>query len=206
MTEELIKDISITLSSINEIISRSPALISNDLDKINNSLILIGNNIQEYQFQLTNQPWFQFIIGSVVTLFATTMYEYASSRRKRLKEIYDFFVVQHAFYEPIDLFKKGRMTSYASTTHKDGQTIKNPEKPMGEKMLIEFREHIKWWRYPKGRLWYLLRKYDHAISNIPDISDEKTIKETKEYKKAQKVFDKLRDHIYRATGENQWTA
>ena len=62
--------------------------ISLDLNNIKDSLDLINTNLNTYYSSITNQPWFHFIIGSIVTFFATWLFEKIKSHRDQKQYLY----------------------------------------------------------------------------------------------------------------------
>ncbi len=180
--------------------------IASQLGDINSSIDKLNNNFITFQSSLVNQPWFQFVIGSLVTLFVTFVYEWRKERKKSFEHWYKVLTEQHVFYTPNNLIDRARMTSFAGTTMRDGIVTETQEKPLSEKSVIALRSYIGWWKIPKGRLWYLFRKYEKNLSMIPDISNLNELRETKEHKRTVATYEKIKKQLFKVTGENEWTA
>ncbi len=58
------------------------------MNKINSTLGHINSNFVNYQSTITNQPWFQFIVGSAVTFFATWLFDKIKSSQSHRQYLY----------------------------------------------------------------------------------------------------------------------
>ena len=176
------------------------------LNQIAKGVDSLNTNFNTYQSNFTNQPWFQFLLGSLVTFLVTWLYDYKKLRAKELESWYEHLTDQYVFHTPDALLEIALMTSYASTSTTNGIITITLEKPIAERMVIRLRSELKWWNLPHGQLRYLFYQYEKSLSNIPDINSRRLIEESKEYNKSLKRYEKLKLHIFRVTGENQWTA
>jgi len=177
------------------------------------SLNLIAGNIKQliailqvtYQVHWWNTQWFSAVIAVIATLAVSSANNYHNNRKRRLYEFYGWFMKQQVFINTESLLQMGRMTTYGGTLTKDGITTQIPEKPIGEKMVIELRSKFKYWQLPIGSIRSLFKKYEKLIYKIPN-SNLSEIKATKEYLEAEETFSKIYDTAKRKTGENEWTA
>lgn len=94
MWEQLIqqlKNINYSVLHIDNLIqnySENPQVLLYHINQIDASLKELSTNFTAYQSKITNQPWFQFIIGSLVTLTATFIFEYFKDRRSKKEYLY----------------------------------------------------------------------------------------------------------------------
>ncbi len=72
-------------------------------------------------------------------------------------------------------------------------------------MVIGLRSHIKYWYEPFSKIRFLISWYEKSLWSIKEGTIEE-IKEQKEYKEAEKRFQKIMDLVYKKTGENEWTS
>jgi len=91
---------------------------------------------------------------------------------------------------------------YASTFTQNGKTTVYPEKAIGKKMVIELRKHTKYWKLPFCSIRHLLFTYEKVIKKIPDLKEYSEIEKTDEYKKVDKIFNKIVKKLEKKTGED----
>jgi hypothetical protein len=184
-------------------ISTNSNQIANNLQEINNTLLTLNRDLINYQNSFINQPWFSFIIGSLVTFTATFIYEYMRKRNERLNKIYKYLAEQYVFHDPDSLLKEAGITSTGYTQTVGGITTVIPEKTFSKKMRVYLWEHTNWANFPKGYLWYLYKTYDKKLSLIVDKKTYNEIKDSPEYRDTNKFFNKLKRHIFRISGESR---
>ena len=152
-----------------------------------------------------NTQWFAAMIGAVAALVVTHFISFYSNRKKILREFYQTLAEKSHNVSLDSLLTMAMITRYGHTLTKDGKTTVIPEKPLGERIVIELRKRCKFWNLPMCLLRHNFYNYEKTLSKLPDLSRLELI-ETKEYKIAESCFEKITDVIEKKTGESSWTA
>jgi hypothetical protein len=116
-------------------------------------------------------------------------------RKESLEKIYEWIAKQNVFWNPRSLYKEASNTGYAD----------NPMKLLGEKMVIELRRQVKYWKYPDIRLRRLFKRYEKVVLEFNNCDYTKKDQVNQYLKKAEQVFVNITGRVYEKTGENQWT-
>jgi hypothetical protein len=178
-----------------------------------NSLNSISENVKELsgvikninQIHWWNTQWFSALVGAVSAIVITAIFEGWKNRKNKLEEFYSWFLGQYSFSSPSSLLSVAGHTSYACTVTENGKTTTIPEKAIAEKMVIEYRRHVKHWYLPFSEVRHWLTIYEKMLTKIPDLKGYPEIKNSKEYLEAEIFFNKIIEKIKNKTGENDWT-
>lgn len=85
--------------------------IGSQVSKINDSLIKLNQDFVSYQSSITNQPWFQFVIGSIVTFIAAYLYGYIKDKKDDKKATKrHLYYLQRLIVDQINLLIDTRCT------------------------------------------------------------------------------------------------
>lgn len=154
--------------------------------------VLIQNNSRSFW----NTQWFAALIGAISALSITFLKEVVEKRSRRMNEIYNW-LMGNKWALSLDSFVD-------SATH---TSYSKPDKPIGEKVVIELRRHCKYWRFPLSKVRYLFQKYEKALWKLPNLPnrEREKIKNSDEYVVAEKLFRKISELVEKKTGENWWT-
>lgn len=174
-------------------------------------LIILNQNVHNLSETISHKSFwdsqlFAAILGSssaVIVLLVQSFLKWRVKRNQRLDEIYNSMAEQLGFYSPEVLYRKAANTIYQSTTKdKNGNIIREiPEKPLGEKMVIELRSNIKYWRFPNSKIRRLFGQYEKSLRAINHINND----DQEQLSQANKFFEKLQQLSFQKTGENEWT-
>src|SRR4030043_1843147 len=136
--------------------------ILKQMQEMNNNISELTNIIQTSQ-SFWNSQLFAAIIGAssaIMVLLIKQLWNWKQKRKDALEKIYKWIAEQNDFWNPRSLFDEASRTGYGCTTRDDvtGGTTNIPEKTLGEKMVIELRSHVKYWKYPSHWLRKLFKK------------------------------------------------
>lgn len=170
--------------------------VAKELHTIALNLEQIGVLLQRNVNNFWDTQWFAALIGAVGTLSVILLKEVLEKRSHRMSEIYDSLMEDKRVLTPDSLVDMATSTSYST-----------PDKPTGEKTVIEFRSYCKYWRYPLSMIRYLLGKYEEVLWKLPNLpnGEREEVKNSDEYAKAEKLFGRISELIEKKTGENEWT-
>ncbi len=180
-------------------------------------LMLLNNNISALTEatigakSFWNSQLFAAILGAssaVLVVLLQSLLKWRKERNERLERIYLWAAEQIDFYSPKQLFGTARSTCFASVTkNKEGEVIKStPEKPVGEKMLIELKEHVKYWNFPHSRIRRLFTKYDQSLLDFNQVKEPAEESDYEIYFLASnEIFNQIQELAFQVTGENEWT-
>lgn len=185
-------------------------------DEIVNQLIVLNSNLSEITELLKNKSFwdsqlFAAMLGASSAVFVVIFQIFLSWRKKRskkLREIYQWAAEQIDFHTPNDLFKEANNTSYGPVTkNKDGKIIdRTPEKQVGEKMVLELKNRVKYWNFPHSKIRKLFIKYEKSLSQFDQVNDPIDKKGYEKYfKESEKIFQQIKKLSFKMTGENEWT-
>lgn len=174
------------------------------------SIEALSQSIQNLTVALHYQPfwnsnWFAALIGALSAIVVTSVIDDVRKRRLKLREFYAWIMEQGTFSSPSALLHVARITMYGHTFTKNGVSTEVPEKPLGEKMVIELRKHTKYWLFPYSRIRLLFHSYERTLQKIPADESAKTVESNLIYKEAEEIFNKIMRLAERKTGDNQWT-
>ncbi len=88
---EQLKNLSYLLSRTQNSIQHYLSNVNNvsfELNQIKNSIDGIDYSFNLYQSKIINQPWFSFVIGALVTLVATYLFDYIKNRKEQKQYLY----------------------------------------------------------------------------------------------------------------------
>lgn len=182
--------------------------IVNQLQQINENLTILNKAISSQSFW--NSQLFAAIIGAssaIIVLLIQQFWNWHLKRKEKLGEIYKWIAEQYKFWDPDSLFKNASSTIYECmhTNHVTGKTDIIPEKLLGEKMVIEFRSHVKYWTFPSCWLRRSFEKYENSLLdfNNCDKNDRNNLNIL--FSRSESVLNKIKDNSFKKTGENEWT-
>ena len=179
-------------------------------------LVLLNKNVSNLTEVIGNQSFwnsqlFAAILGAssaILVLLIQSILKWRKGRSQRLEKIYLWAAEQIDFHSPEQLFASARNTSFASVTkNKDAEMIrKTPEKPIGEKMVINLKDHVKYWKFPNSKIKRLFTKYEKSLLDFNSVDDgaEKTDYEN-QFSASNTIFQQIKDLAFKVTGENEWT-
>ena len=181
-----------------------------------NQLKLLNENIKNLTDAIAHQSFwdsqlFAATLGAssvLVVLIVQQVMDWRNKRNQRLEKIYTWMSEQIDFFDPKCLFKQASSTSYQCTVNdnKTGKIIeKIPEKPIGEKMVIELRTNVKYWRFPSFKLSCLFKRYEKSLLEFNEACDINQVELAKYFSKSNELFEKLKKLAFDKTGENEWT-
>ncbi len=176
-----------------------------DIQPIVDSLNAINSTLQKSSGAFWNSQLFAALIGAVSATIIGVLINIISNRRSRLKELYDNLMDRISWYSPDSLMNTARITSYGHSSVRDGVTTIIPEKTNAEKIVIELRRRGKYWKWPICRVKFLFRRYEQALSKLPDSATVTEVKASDEYKAADFIYKRILELVQDKTGENQWT-
>jgi hypothetical protein len=177
------------------------------VEQLNN----INATLSQIQMALANPPFWQSNIfaaiigfsGGILVFILDLLVRAFDTRKVHLRKIYDWFLTQFVFFSPQSLVDLARMHIYASTLTRNGVTTQIPEKPLAEKMVIEFKKRIKYQTFPKfSQIKNLLGQYEKELSKFPEYGDAQM---EAHLKSADAIYDQIKTLIYKETGENEFT-
>ena len=167
------------------------------LHTINDTLSELVKAVQSSQ-SFWNSQLFAAILGAsaaISVVMIQQLWNWRKNIKERLEKIYKWITEQNAFWSPQSLYNQASQTSYAC----------NPDKLLGEKMVIELRRHVKYWKYPDIRLRNLFKRYEKLLLQFNSCDCSKADSVSKYLAEADAVFTKITERVYKKTGENQWT-
>lgn len=181
------------------ILSYMRILNETDIDNLAKQLQLLNNNMSILIETIGSQSFwnsqlFAAIIGAssaIAVLLIQQLWNLKNNRKNRMDKIYKWICAQYGFWAPRSLFENASNTSYSGT-----------EKPIGEKMVIDLRSHVKYWRYPNYRLRRYFKEYEHSLLSFNVCSDKNY---EKYFSNSELIFEKIKDIAFKKTGENEWT-
>jgi len=80
-----------------------------------------------------------------------------------------------------------------------------PEKPLGEKMVIELRRDLKWWREANRELTKMFREYEKRLKDFDALTDVDKEEEARLIERANKQYEKIDKYAFKVTGDNEYT-
>jgi len=184
-------------------------------DEFITQLIVLNENLQNLTEALSHQSFwnsqlFAAILGAssaIIVLFVHLILKWRTKRNQRLEGIYNWMAEQIDFFDPKSLYKEASRTTYKSITKdKTGKVLnETPEKPIGDKMVIELRGHVKYWRFPSLKLRRLFKKYEESLLEFNNVNNGDPEKYKQKSYSSNKLFEKLKNLSFKKTGENEWT-
>ncbi len=182
------------------------AVIISHLDAVNSNLSSIASTISKKSF--FDSQAFGAIVGASSALFIFFLEKIISFCRKRItqnRKLY-FELAEHGdIFSPRNLRERGGMTMYGHTKKDREGTTVVPEKPLGEKMLIQLRRVVKYWDYRNYWLRRMFKKYSKIIKSFDETSDRDSDEGKKNMKRAELMHTKIMRYVYRKTGEDEWS-
>lgn len=179
------------------------------LNGINRNLTLIVEQLSNQSF--LDSQWFAALIGAGSAIFIFSIEKAFSWRKREYEKLLDYckwLNEQWIFRAPDALLHAARSTVYGyeernSTT---GEVKVCPEKPLGEKMVIELRRDLKWWRQPNKKLHRYFKKYEQALNMFGQLQKDDQEQEKLFVDQALVYFNKIDNYAYKVTGDNEHTA
>jgi len=145
--------------------------------------------------------------AAIGVLLLQQTWGWLEKRNQRIDEIYDWVVKQHDFFAPKNLYKNAVNHTYGGTWSDGltGRTRKIPNKPLGEKMVIELGRKTKHTTWPRCKLRRLLGRYEKSVVLFDDC-DPKNRDELNHYLDiAEKAYEPIVNEVYKKKGVNEWT-
>ncbi|MGZ8227639.1 MAG: hypothetical protein ACXWT3_13535 [Methylococcaceae bacterium] len=179
------------------------------LNEINTNLSIIAQSLANDSF--INSQWFSALIGAGSAIFIVIIEKYISWRKRENERLLDFckwLNEQWPFRSPDTLLKAARSTVYGheERNSKTGEVKVVPEKPLGEKMVIELRRDLKWWREPNRTLNKYFKKYEELLSKFDQLHEADSTLEKQLIDEAMKYYEKIDAYAFKVTGDNEHTA
>lgn len=182
--------------------------IANELHTISQTLIELSNTIGKKSFWESNV--FSAIIGAasaiIITAVISINHWLKNKRRVELKETI-WFAENYVFYKPIDLWKKASHTAYGGKLHDGftGETESIPDKTINEKIVLELRRKIKWWKLKTP--W--LRRMFSKLQKELELVDLKAAKSPQEIiqalQRATDIYELAKSKAYKIHKEDWYT-
>jgi len=166
--------------------------ISRQIYNINITLRHLTKVIDAQSFW--NSQLFAAILGAFSAIVIQQGLTWLHKRKESLDKTYRWVAEQHVFWSPDSLLNSAENTSYGS-----------PDKPLGEKMIIDLRSHVKYWRYPYSKIKKQFAKYEKSLHRFNDFGG--TGMPTKEdcLKISNSYFESIKNISFKKSGENEWT-
>jgi hypothetical protein len=177
------------------------------LENININLGYIGKILSEKSF--LDSPLFAAMVGVGSTIFIFALgriMNFFKSRTQENKELYFSLAEKNNFLSPSSIYEDARHRQYGGTTkYPDGTTIIEPEKLIGERMLIQFRRSVKYWNFRHFWLRRWFKKYANLLKRFDKYTDQDHRGFKENMKRAERVHGKIMTYVYKKTGEDQWS-
>jgi hypothetical protein len=164
---------------------------------INDTLSELVKAVQSSQ-SFWNSQLFAAILGASAAISVVMIQQLWNWRKniiERLEKTYEWIAEQNGFWNPKALYNEASRTSY----------VCKPDKLLGEKMVIELRRRVKYWKYPDIRLRRLFKRYEKLLLQFNSCDCSKADNVSEHLAKANVVFTEITHRAYKRTGENQWT-
>lgn len=183
--------------------------IADALNQINDSLSSISTILSSTN--IWDSLWFSAMIGAgaAIAVFSTEKYfSWKKRHNKDLLEYCKWLNEQWIFRAPDGLLDAARSTTYGHEERNTttGERKVTPEKPLGEKMVIELRRDLKWWREPNYWLRRIFKKYEKELQKFDVLENEDKEEEKRLLASAAVYFEKIDRYAYKITGDNEDTA
>ncbi len=177
------------------------------LSEINKSIVSLTKEISSRSFW--NSQLFAAIIGAsaaILVFIITQIIQYCRKSAERHEEYCLWLTKNYIFYRPESLLKEAKHTGYGGTTTNPftGQKKVTPDKPLGEKMIIELRRGTKYWRKSSLKIKRKFKKYEEKLLKFNTAKNKSELIECLE--SANTIFEEIKTMAFKHTGENQWTA
>jgi hypothetical protein len=181
---------------------------SQELRLIGQKLSELVNIIQKRSFW--DSPLCAALIGAaaaVSVFIGEKIWNLWLERAERMKGIYRFIAGQSTFWSPRSLFSEASHTQYAGTSFNGitGKTEQRPEKPLGEKMIIELQRRSGYRSFIGLSLKRLFRQYEKSLLRFNNCRALKGEEPDKYMECSKPYFDRIVKLAYRKTGLNEWT-
>ena len=150
------------------------------------------------------------IIGAGSAILIVIM-QYLWKRHKQQKEeldkIYSWIVESYNFWTPDSLLTLASEISYGGTTtdNLSGEKRIIPEKPLGEKMVIELRKHVKYWQFPSWILKWYFKKYEKSLRLFNTVDPHSNDEFRSNLLFSESIMSKIKKIAFKRSGENEWT-
>ncbi|MCU7835297.1 MAG: hypothetical protein KZQ83_08580 [gamma proteobacterium symbiont of Taylorina sp.] len=179
------------------------------LNGINSNLTTIANALNNDSF--LDSKWFAALIGAGSAIIIFIIEKYFSWRKRENKKLLEFckwLNEQWTFRSPDTLLGAAHSTIYGheERTSNTEEVKVIPEKPLGEKMIIELRRDLKWWREPDRTLHRYFKKYEKLLSKFDQLQEADPALEKILIEQAMVYYDKIDIYAYKVTGDNEHTA
>lgn len=176
---------------------------------IENHFGLIANEITNRSF--LDSQWFAALIGAGSAILIFSIEKFFSWRKKENEKLLDYckwLNEQWTFRAPDALLDAARSTVYGHNERNltTGEVKVVPEKPLGEKLVIELRRDLKWWRQPNRKLHRYFKKYEKSLYKFDELRDKDRDGEKILIDQARKYYEKIDNYAYKITGDNEHTA
>src|SRR3989344_2903296 len=135
-------------------------LVSTNLNRIADSV----SRISEKSF--FDSQLFGAIIGAGSAIFIFLLSEilrYARVRREEVKDLHLKLAKNEHFFSPKSIWREAKHHMYGGTIRDAEGERTIPEKPLGEKMVIEFRTRLKYWHFKSLKLKRWFKKLEKAL-------------------------------------------
>lgn len=177
----------------------TPLINNSDIAGITEQLKLLNQNLSELINTVGSQSFwnsqlFAAIIGAssvIVVLLIQQIWHWKKNRNERMNKIYKWISEQYGFWYPKSIYEQSSNTTYHDT-----------DKPIGEKMVIYLRSHVKYWQYPNYKLRRYFREFENSLLSFNDCKDNNY---ENYFLKSKLILEKIRDIAFKKTGENEWT-
>jgi len=182
--------------------------ISKQLALINNTLSDISKALSTQSFW--NSQLFAAIIGAssaILVLLIQQFWVWYRNKKHKFNEVCNWIAGKYQFMTPDVLFEIASSTSYGSTVHNKTTREEKiiPEKPLGDKMVIELRSKVKYWRFPSFRLRRLFKKYEMSLNKFNDFDSIDGDDLNRLLSESRKYIEIIKNIAFRKTGENDYT-
>ena len=128
-------------------------------------------------------------------------------RKERLNEIYNWVGAKYVFWTPKVLYEDALSTAYVGEDGLNTQDDikKNTEKPLGEKMIIDFRSSVKYWTYPMSKIRNLFKKYENSLNEFSNVDYKNKAQIDQCIANSNKIMLRIKNLAFHKTGENEFT-
>lgn len=186
-----------------------PDTIIAALNGINSNLAQIVENLSNKSF--LDSQWFAALIGAGSAIIIFSIEKTISWRKRENEKLLDYckwLNEQWVFRSPDSLLNSARSTVYGHEERNltSGEVKVVPEKPLGEKIVIELRRDLKWWRQPNRKLHRYFKKYEKMLYKFDQLKDDDPEQEKVLIEQALGYYNKIDNYAYKITGDNEHTA
>ena len=177
--------------------------ILQSMQSIDSTLKQIDANLATKSF--FDSTLFAALIGAVGALLLQEVYKAYKHRQKGITELYETITKNGWAYDPDSLMRTAKITIYGGTeVNQDGEKNIIPEKPLGEKMIIELRRNFKYWTFPRCKTTRKLKKYEKKLALMnnyrkPDFDHKIVLKNLK------KIYSEIEEYSLKKLKESKWT-